>query len=503
MITRFLILITGMLTHIISASPASRRVTSDFRCVGRAMKVMRGKHVDSDQSGISCASLRGGGATVSRAPPPKSVPAILFDIDGVFKHGGAWEPKGLAALRRVQTAGIPYAFMTNGGGGRTEAEYATEMAAKLVEAHHLASSARRRLQARGGGDYESGVSEDEKGGGEDSGEDSDEGEDDDGDDGRTGGGGGSGQTFTIDPERMVLSYSPWRRDLVPLLGGEAVLVVGDPADKVLAAAKHLGFSKAVHLSEYGEAHPLLNPFKHENEQVQGAESEDWGENFKAVLVFTDPLNVFEALQIVSDVLLSSKPGLVEVESGREIPLYFSNPDVLWKTQFPHPRFGQGAFRLALEAVFVARLNSLGFSQGQVQRRLSQWHQYGKPEVAQFDYALETALLPQLRGSESSAGEEEGVVEISDVYLIGDNPKSDMQGPINMNNAAATAVLGKERKGATPLSSLSAATASIRWSGALVRTGVYREGIDDTNGATVVCDDVAAAVEAVLARHGLE
>ena len=30
-----------------------------------------------------------------------------------------------------------------------------------------------------------------------------------------------------------------------------------------------------------------------------------------------------------------------------VPVYFSNPDLLWATDYPAPRFGQGAFAAAL------------------------------------------------------------------------------------------------------------------------------------------------------------
>ena len=42
--------------------------------------------------------------------------AIAFDIDGVFKYGREWSPKGAAALARVRDARMPYVFVTNGGG---------------------------------------------------------------------------------------------------------------------------------------------------------------------------------------------------------------------------------------------------------------------------------------------------------------------------------------------------------------------------------------------------
>ncbi len=36
---------------------------------------------------------------------------------------------------------------------------------------------------------------------------------------------------------------------------------------------------------------------------------------------------------------------------QHIPFYFSNPDFLWANEFPLPRFGQGAFKTALKAMW--------------------------------------------------------------------------------------------------------------------------------------------------------
>jgi ribonucleotide monophosphatase NagD (HAD superfamily) len=216
----------------------------------------------------------------------ETTPAILFDIDGVFKHGGIWETKGAAVLHKIAKAGLPYAFMTNGGGGRTEEQYAAELSSKL--------NAASAVEGAGGG-------------------------------------------VSVAASNMVLSYSPWRQDLAALRD-QPVLVVGDPAGPVVAAAKAFGWTKAMHISEYAAKHPLMNPFKHDNTAVQDGNA--WDEGFAAVCVFTDPLNFFEALQICSDVLLSSRPGITEVERGHAIPIFFSNPDLLWKTQHPFGRFGQ-------------------------------------------------------------------------------------------------------------------------------------------------------------------
>ena len=41
------------------------------------------------------------------------------------------------------------------------------------------------------------------------------------------------------------------------------------------------------------------------------------------------------------------------EDRREVPLYYSNPDIIYANEFPAPRFGQGCFAAALDAVYTA------------------------------------------------------------------------------------------------------------------------------------------------------
>jgi len=264
-----------------SVDGIARETTVGVQHIGRSLSKLRGGAERSLSSSAAPGSV----------PPSSSVtettPAIIFDIDGVFKHGGHWDPKGAEVLHKVAAAGIPYAFMTNGGSGRTEKEYAAELSAKLNAA--CAS------------------------------------------------GGAGTDVVSVAASNMILSYSPWRQDLAALRN-QPVLVVGDPAGPILAAAKAYGWTKAMHISEYSARHPLMNPFKHDNTAVQDDSS--WDEEFKAVCVFTDPKDFFEALQLCSDALLSSRPGITEVENGHTIPIFFSNPDLLWKTQHPFGRFGQ-------------------------------------------------------------------------------------------------------------------------------------------------------------------
>ena len=92
----------------------------------------------------------------TKRPRETTRAAIAFDIDGVFKYGREWSKDGSRALQRVTEAGMPFVFVTNGGGGLTEAAYGGSMTTKIAGASKTKTP------------------------------------------------------VTIGPERMVLSYTPWK-----------------------------------------------------------------------------------------------------------------------------------------------------------------------------------------------------------------------------------------------------------------------------------------------------
>ena len=61
-----------------------------------------------------------------------------------------------------------------------------------------------------------------------------------------------------------------------------------------------------------------------------------------------------------DVILSR--GIIDrsrpVDDATSVELIFCNPDLLWRSEFPRPRLGQGAFREAFQAVFKVCCSSL-------------------------------------------------------------------------------------------------------------------------------------------------
>ncbi|KAI0279514.1 HAD-hyrolase-like-domain-containing protein [Russula aff. rugulosa BPL654] len=179
----------------------------------------------------------------------------------------------------------------------------------------------------------------------------------------------------------------------------------------------------------------------------------------AVFVFHDPRNWALDIQVMTDVIQSR--GIIDrsrpIDGATPVELIFCNPDLLWRSEFPRPRLGQGAFREAFQAVFKALT---GAPYPHVQ--------YGKPTKATYDFAEK-----MLRAHMS---ELHGVSVGSDIqprfYMVGDNPESDIAGA----NTAG-------------------------WSSVLVRTGVY-DPVDGppAHNPTHEAENVEAAVQWAIDRE---
>jgi len=367
--------------------------------------------------------------------------AIAFDIDGVFKYGREWSKDGTSALQKVTDANMPFVFVTNGGGGLTEAAYAGSMTSKIAAAS------------------------------------------------------GATTPLVIGPERMVLSYTPWKTMLSPVLAEQRVLLIGDPREKVLEVAHNYGLKHATHYQDYAITNDTINPFRAAKDKgtshtavavasgkqafsgkaAAASPSKGGGKAqevpFAAILVMCDPYEWYEAHQAAVDVLCSPTPLTLEYDAhAPPMPIHFSNPDVLWKSEHPFPRFGQGAFKLALRALYTERLRFLRVPSETIDERIAAFKQWGKPTESTFRF-LEDRLRTLIPIDNVTAER---------FYMVGDNPTSDIEG-------ARRANIHHRKDGQTS------------WQGVLVRTGVYKEG-DETNGAAAVVDGVAEAVDYILARE---
>lgn len=183
--------------------------------------------------------------------------------------------------------------------------------------------------------------------------------------------------------------------------------------------------------------------------------------FEAIFVFHDSREWGRDIQYCLDILRSDQGvfGTMvtneELRKRRKIPIYFSHGDLLWGNNFALPRLGQGAFRTALEAVYKR------VTDGDEMNAIT----FGKPEQMTYEYANE--LLQMLLNRASNGNDIHVAPE--NIWMIGDNPASDIMGANNFG-----------------------------WSSALVRTGVYRdvEG-PPAHKPTLIADNVEEAIMTIM------
>uniref|UniRef100_A0A061RP60 Had hydrolase n=1 Tax=Tetraselmis sp. GSL018 TaxID=582737 RepID=A0A061RP60_9CHLO len=184
---------------------------------------------------------------------------------------------------------------------------------------------------------------------------------------------------------------------------------------------------------------------------------------RAVLVMTDPTDWGRDVQLIADLVASG--GVIEgrppVPSG-PVKVFFGHSDLLWAAEFPRPRFGLGAFALALEVLYERATGEPLPSE-----------YFGKPRLPAFREA-ERSLLGQARRMAAGSGGPAPALEA--IYMFGDNP------PVDIRGAKAAAAEG------------------LPWRSVLVRTGVFQEGANsDTDPADIVASDVSEAVSMALKR----
>lgn len=238
-----------------------------------------------------------------------------------------------------------------------------------------------------------------------------------------------------------------------------VLVLGGRNDEVRKVAEGYGFKKAYTTLDVLAWNPSVWPFHDLSPSEQGStKAVDFSQTpIGAIFVFHDPRNWALDIQIICDVIQSR--GIIGAPYGldstdlkrnesRRPELIFCNGDVLWRSDFERPRLGQGAFRLAFQAVYKSLTGSE-----------YPCVQYGKPTEATYQFAKKV-LQDRFRDLYG-----EIIGRPPHVYMVGDNPESDIAGA----NAAG-------------------------WASVLVRTGVYdpQQG-PPTHVPTQEVEDVEEAV----------
>lgn len=244
---------------------------------------------------------------------------------------------------------------------------------------------------------------------------------------------------------------------------ETVLVVGGEGFKCRGVAQNYGFKHVYTPKDVLAWDAEASPWRTFSEADRAdAHPVDFKRvKFDAILVFADSRDYATDFQLIIDLLLSDNGYLgtrsKNPESG-SIPIYFSQGDMVMPTQFKGPpRMTQGAFRIAIEAIFKAQTGT------DLERVV-----YGKPELATYKYADEVlkAWMEEIHNENRLP---------QNVYMIGDNPASD--------------IIGGNMYG---------------WNTCLVRTGVFQggPGENDPNSPASfgVFDNVLEAVQAVVRKE---
>ncbi|KZV71152.1 HAD-superfamily hydrolase [Peniophora sp. CONT] len=325
--------------------------------------------------------------------------AFAFDIDGVLIRGSSVIPEAKRAFAILEgdnefNKKIPYVLMTNGGG--------------VGEADRC-----RRLTKTLG--------------------------------------------VEIKPSMLIQAHTILR-EKAAAYADQNVLILGGKQNQLREVAESYGFKNVWTPLDIKASNPHVWDFYDLTpEEAASSKTFDFASTpISAAFVFHDPRNWALDIQILLDVILSG--GVVgqpwtysSNPHNSPVDLVFCNPDLIWKSDFPVPRLGQGGFREAFQAVFKAVT-------GQEYR----YTQYGKPTKPAYDFARKM-LEDRLRALGAHRTAEEGFA----AYMIGD-------------------IAGANGAG---------------WSSVLVRTGVY----EDTHGPpahkpTHIADHVLDAVQWAMRKE---
>ncbi|QID86510.1 hypothetical protein GRS66_009142 [Saccharomyces pastorianus] len=337
--------------------------------------------------------------------------AFAFDIDGVLLRGKKPIPGASDTLKLLNQNKIPYILLTNGGGHSEKAR--TEFISSQLD-------------------------------------------------------------VDISPLQIIQSHTPYKT-LVNKYS--RILAVGTPS--VRKVAEGYGFQDTVHQTDIVRYNRDIAPFSGLSDEQLLEYSREIPDlttkKFDAVLVFNDPHDWAADLQIILDAI-NSKNGMLNTlrseKSGKpSIPIYFSNQDLLWANPYKLNRFGQGAFRLLVRKLY-SELNGEPL----------QDFTLGKPTKLTYDFAHHVLIDWEKRLSGTIAqsigqklpllGTKPSVSPFHSVFMVGDNPASD--------------IIGAQNYG---------------WNSCLVKTGVYKEG-DDLKECkpTMIVDNVFDAVTRTLEKY---
>lgn len=329
------------------------------------------------------------------------------------------------------------------------------------------------------------------------------------------------------------------------LRNSTVLVLGSDASKARHIAHGYGFKSVVTPGDILKACPEIFPFNplHEfydkqeilplpkpiyDPRTPNVKLEDCLK-IDAILVFNDPRDWALDIQLVTDLMVShrgylgtysrknrdlSLPRHERWQGDGQPALVFSNCDLLWSTGYHMPRYGQGAFRVAVMSAFRQVAYEAIVAAGESEpRKVPKFKHFelGKPCTVTYGFAENilhryslSLLKKQLSAEAGPGGTPAGksgdralraAFRVENVYMVGDNPESDIRGANRRRNA------NQKLRTANPPS------ARPLWTSCLVKTGVWSEDqtpvakLPEEARPDVVQPDVKSTVNWVLEKHG--
>ncbi|KAG6040400.1 hypothetical protein E4U41_000644 [Claviceps citrina] len=373
---------------------------------------------------------------------PFSDIAFAFDIDGVLYRGGQGIPGAREMLRSIRAKDIRYVFLTNGGGAHEDDKVA---------------SLTRRL----------GLSLDED----------------------------------VIRDRVILSHTPMRA-WADEVKKQTVLITGHRPETARQIANEYGFSRAVTPADLIHDNHNLYPFDGLKDTLHSefrplpdgksasAVTDPYSTDvaphalkIDQILIWNDPRDWSLDIQVIHDLLVSHRGYLGTISPKNGTPslpnhgwqqdgqpqVWVSNLDLVWKTEHPVNRFGTGAFLEALKGVWSAVTDGAA---------PLQYNALGKPSRFTYDYAHARLLRRHARpGTDATA------TPLRRVYMIGDNPESDIRGANEFCPGDGT-----------------------EWLSVLVKTGVWQETAArkaPRHTPAAIVDDVVDAIVWALRNEGVD
>ena len=269
---------------------------------------------------------------------------------------------------------------------------------------------------------------------------------------------------------------------------KCILVVGGDYGRCRDVAEQYGFTNVVTPGDIYAAHPEVWPWKSFRDYYNifakplpkpiSAESPEDSLKVDAIFIYNDPRDWGLDLQLILDIMLS-KQGILGTYSSKNgdksLPnngylqdgqpsLYCSNADLFWAASYHLSRLGQGGFHEALNGVWNAVTGG--------PREGAHLHKIvgGKP----FRPAYEFSERKLIQHRDALFGKD--ATPLKRVYMVGDNPESDIRGANTFDSPQG-----------------------IEWISLLTKTGVYqdRAGSRPSWKPREIVDDVKAAVQYAL------